>query len=156
MMSEIFKTAKLHGELAIKHTRDDIILNVRYLKNLVVDAGKAQIAGLINGATSGTFDQLAIGTGTTAPAATDTELETEITDGGGARATATTSRVTTDVSNDTAQWVHQWTFTGTKAVTESGIFDATEAGNMLARQTFSVINVQSGDKLEITWKCDID
>lgn len=146
----------LHGEYTVRHFRNDVELAVRHIKNLVVDAGKAEVAGLINGVTSKPFDKLAIGTGTTAPAATDTELEAEISDSGGERATATTSRVTTDVANDTAQWVHQWTFSGSKAVTESGILNATDTGTLLARQTFSVINVQSGDKLEITWKVDVD
>jgi hypothetical protein len=149
--------ALLHGEFTVKHfSPEGELISLRHIKNLVVDAGKAEVAGLINGVTSTAFDNLAIGEGTTAPAATDTELESEVTDSGGERATATTSRVTTDVANDTAQWVHEWTFSGSLAVTESGILNATDTGTLLARQTFAAINVESGDKLEITWKCDVD
>ena len=117
-----------------------------------MNAGLRSAAGLLTGDVTNYFDYLAIGTGTTAPAATQTTLTTEITNNGGERAASTNSQVTTSVANDTAQFVHAWTFTGTFAVTESGIFDTSSAGNMLARQTFSAINVISGDSLQITWK----
>lgn len=124
-------------------------------KNIIVNAGKAEVAGLINGVTSGPFQYLAIGTGTVAPNATQTALDSEITTGGGERALATVSRVTTSVANDTAQWEHTWTFTQSFGITESGIFDASSGGNMLARQTFPVVNVQNGDSFKITWKVQV-
>ncbi len=126
------------------------------IENLVVDAGKAAVAGLINGVITNFFEHIAIGTGAVAPAAGDTALGAEITTGGGARAAGTTSRVTTDVTNDTAQIVLTFSFTASFAVTESGVFDSAAAGTMLARQTFSAINVVSGDSLQITWKIDVD
>ena len=103
-------------------------------------------------------DEAAIGTGTTGEGASDTALETEITTGGGARASATCSRVTTSQTNDTAQLVYTWTFSSTFAVTESGVFDAAgppPSGVMLCRKTFSAINVGSGDQLQITWKVQV-
>jgi hypothetical protein len=130
------------------------------LHNLVVNAGLAGVASRINGAGGeAAFTYIAIGTGTTAPAPTDTALQSEITTGGGARAAATTSRVTTDTPNDTAQNVVTFTFTSSFAVTESGVFNAAgppPAGTMLARQTFAAINVANGDSLQVTWKFDVD
>lgn len=126
------------------------------IENLVVDAGKAAVAGLINGVITNFFEYIAIGTGTVAPVAGDTALGAEITTGGGARAAGTTSRVTTDVTNDTAQVVLTYNFTASFAVTESGVFDSVSAGTMLCRQTFSVINVVNGDSLQVTWKIDVD
>jgi len=125
--------------------------------NLVVDTGKAGVASRINGAgAEAAFTFIAIGTGAVAPAAGDTALGAEITTGGGARAAATASRVTTDVTNDTAQLVLTFNFTATFAVTESGALNAAAAGVMLARQTFSAVNVVSGDSLQVTWKFDVD
>lgn len=125
--------------------------------NLVTNAGKAAVAGLIiaTGFTDA-FDYIEVGTGTTAAALTDTTLETAITDSGLQRALATLSRVTTDVTNDTAQLTITFSVTGTKAVTESGVFSASSAGTMLARQVFSAINVVNTDSLQITWKIDVD
>lgn len=96
---------------------------------------------------------LAIGTGTQGSPATATALSAEITTLGGARAAATASQVTTSVTNDTTQLVKTWTFTGSFAITEEGIFDsASVGGNMLAYQSFAAINVVTTDQLTVTHK----
>lgn len=128
----------------------------KVVSNLVTNVGKALAAGLLTGGITDFFDYIAVGTGSTAAALTDTALETEISDSGLARAASTNSRVTTDVTNDTAQFVKAYSVSGTKAVTESGVFDASSSGNLLARQVFSAINVINGDTLTITWKIDVD
>lgn len=125
--------------------------------NLITNTGKAAIAGRIGDVGSvAAFGWIAVGTGTTAAAATDTTLETEITDSGLARAASTNSRVTTDTTDDTIQFVRSFTVTGTKAVTESGVLNAASSGVLGCRQVFSAINVVNGDTLQITWKWDID
>lgn len=127
------------------------------ISNLVTNAGMAGVASRINGdGAAAAFTYIAIGTGTTAANATDTTLQTEITTNGGERAAATASRTTTDVTNDTATLVHTFTFTGSFAVTESGVLNAASTGTLLARQVFSAINVVSGDSLQITWNFDVD
>lgn len=129
----------------------------KIISNLVVDAGKAGVASRINGAgAEAAFTFIAIGTGTVAAAAGDTTLGTEITTGGGARAAATASRVTTDVTNDTARLVLTFNFTATFAVTESGALNASSAGVLLARQVFTAVNVVNGDSLQVTWNFDVD
>jgi len=125
-------------------------MNVR---NLITNAGFAGVASRLNGAGSeAAFTYIALGTGTTAANVADTALETEIATGGGSRANATASRVTIVVTNDTAQLQHTFNFTGTFAVTESGILNAASSGVLLARQVFSAVNVVSGDSLQVTWK----
>jgi len=121
-------------------------------KNLVVNAGLAEVAGLILSDVGGTaFDYLALGTDSTAPSATDTALGAEITDSGLARAAATGTRVTTSVTNDTAQLQHTWTATASKSIRECGVFNAASGGTMLARANITV-DVNSGDSIQLTYK----
>lgn len=136
------------------------VIQERFVNNLVVSAGKAIVAGLINSAVSvssggaGAFRYLAIGASSSATGAGDTTLGSEFSSNGGARALATSlTRTTTTVTNDTAQLVVTYTVSaGTLAVVEAGIFDSSSAGNMLARQPFAIINLSSGDSLQTTWK----
>jgi hypothetical protein len=122
-------------------------------RNLVTNAGFALAAGRLNGSGSpAAATYIAVGTGTTAANASDTTLETEITDSGLARVNGTVSLVTTTVTNDTAQVTTTFTVSGTKAVTESGVLNASSSGTLLCRQVFSAINVVNGDSLAITWK----
>ena len=128
--------------------------NVKQLgsKNLVVSSGLAFIVSRMLGTAATVMSHMAIGTGTTAAAATQTALVTE-----SARAALTSSTaVTTTVANDSAQYVA--TFgpgVGTAAITEAGIFNAASAGTMLARTVFPVINKGALDTLTLTWKVTV-
>lgn len=123
------------------------------IENLVVSAGKAGIASRINGSGAEAIaNYLAIGIGILAPAAGDVALGSEITTGGGARAAATVSRITTTVTNDTAQAQYTWTFSLSFAITEVGLLNAASAGTLFTRDTFSAVNVVSGDTLQVTHK----
>jgi hypothetical protein len=146
----------LRGSFRFRVFRAGALVAERRGFNLIVSAGKAAIAGLANGLHADPFAYLALGTGTTAPDAADTTLETEITTNGGARALATLSQVTTDVTDDTAQLVKTFAITGNLAVTEAGVFDALAVGTMLCRHTFTVINLVNGDSLEVTYQLDVD
>jgi hypothetical protein len=152
---------KLHGRFHFQHYRSGTLIDDRIVKNLIVDAGAAAVAGLIiqTGSTS-PFSYIAIGTSTTAVASSDTALYAEMTTAGGQRALATLSRITTDVTNDTAQLVKTFTFstTGTYPIVEAGVFDssATSSATMLCRQIFTAINVVDTDTLQVTYRLDID
>jgi hypothetical protein len=149
---------KLSGaiDLEVKDKRGKVKAE-RHIKNLVVSAGSAGVASRINGSgAEAAFTWIAIGTGVTAAAAGDTTCQTEITTGGGARANGTATRVTTDVTNDTAQVEVTYNFTASFAVTESCLLNASSAGTLLSRQVFSAINVANGDSLLIRWKLDVD
>ncbi len=128
----------------------------RYAENLVVNAGLAWLAGCLTGDSIGPtlMKYLAVGTGAVAATDVDTLLGNEIE----TRATCTQSRVTTDASNDTYQVVGTVTMTGTRALTEAGIFNTSTASTatLLCRQVFTVINLVVTDTLAITWKLDFD
>lgn len=131
------------------------------VSNGVPDVGKALVAGRINGSgTPAAAAWIGVGTGVTAFNASDTALGTEKLEDGTTSATAhkaaSVSLVTTDTTNDTAQLVATFAFTATLAITESGVFNASSTGTLLCRQTFSAINVVSGDSLQVTWKIDVD
>jgi len=117
-------------------------------EDIITNAGLAEVAKLIGADLGGVkFGYIAIGSGTTAPAATDTALEFETH-----RASATVTHTTTTVTGDTAQFEYTFSFTASYAISESGVFNDPTAGVMLCRQTFPVINVVSGDALTVTWK----
>jgi len=146
---------RLVGEIEIiLRDKEGRIKEYRKLRNLIVNVGKAQVAGLINGVVTTPFKYIAIGEGSATspgtcapPSATDTALGREV-----ARALATVGRTTTNVTNDTATWSATFSFDTPRSICEAGIFDSSSGGNMLARQTFAVINVASGDSLTINWK----
>lgn len=127
------------------------------ITNTVTSAGLAAVASRVNGSGGeAAFTYVAVGTGTNAASVNDTTLQTELAASGLSRAAATASRVTTDVTNDTAQLAITYTVTGSQAVTESGVLNAASTGTLLARQVFSAINVVNTDSLTLTWKFDID
>jgi hypothetical protein len=120
--------------------------DLRIVENVVVTVGKTYLANWLTAATqSGYFMQyIGLGTGTTAAAAGDTTLQTELS-----------TRVAGTLSNTTNVWQNVASFgpgVDTGAITESGIFSASSAGTMLARQVFAVINKGAGDTLQITWQ----
>lgn len=147
------EAAKFVDTLEIIHIRDGkIIAQGLAVPDLVTNAGKAAFAGLLNGVVGDVMKYVAIGTGTTAADATDTTLETEITTGGGARAEGTCSRVTTTVTNDTAQVEYTFTFTDSFAITECGLLNAASEGTLGCRQVFSPYNVVATDLMTFRWK----
>jgi hypothetical protein len=122
--------------------------------NSITNVGHAAGAGRIsNQGSYSAMVNLAIGVSTQGTPATATTLASESTTNGGGRSAATATQVTTTVTNDTAQLVHTWTFTGTLVLTEECIIDnATSGGNMMAYQSFSAITVNSTDQLTVTHK----
>lgn len=125
----------------------------KVIGNLVTTVGFAGSAGRLMGSGApAAFTWIALGTGATAAAITDTTLQTELSTLGLARVSGTVSLVTTTGSNDTAQVTNTFSVTGTAAVTESGILNAASVGTLLTHQVFSAINVINGDSLAVTWK----
>lgn len=115
--------------------------------NTITDVGKQIAAQQTGGTTTAPVTAIAIGVGT--PSAT--ALGSESTTNGGGRGAATVSNQTTTTTGDTERWVKTFTFTGSLALTEEGLFDNnTSGGNMLASQTFSAVNVVNTDTLQIT------
>jgi hypothetical protein len=148
----------LKGKINIKHFDfEKRLLSEENIDNVIVNVGKAQVAGLIlhDAGVSSKYEYIAVGADNTAANATDTVLGDEITTGGGERAAATGTRVLVTVASDTAQLVNTFSFTNSFSVVESGLFNDPSSGEMLARQTFSAKNVDNGDSLQVTWKVTV-
>ena len=134
--------------------KDGNLKDREVVENLIVNTGLAEIAGLIgNTGTPTAFTYLAVGSASTAAAATDTTLETELTDGGLERASAAVTRQTTNAANDTLQLVKTFTVTGTKTVREVGVFNDASVGTMLSRSVLtSDKNLEAGDTFTLTYQ----
>lgn len=131
--------------------RNGKLVKAEEVEDLIVNVGKASIAGLLNGVVTSPFQYVAIGTVATTLTATQTALEGEV-----ARKLADTiDRVTTSVDNDTARLIAEFTATSDWEIVESGVFDASSGGNMLARQTRAVISLVTDDTLRVTWQIQI-
>lgn len=128
------------------------VLLQKTVNNQVVNAGFAQLASLCGDSAATAFTYIELGTSSTAVAVSQTALQAAITDSGLARASATISRVTTTVTNDTYQATYTWTASGTKTVEEVGIFTASSAGTMLSRALTGSIALVNGNQLAITYK----
>tara|TARA_R100000951_G_C2644772_1_gene182176 strand:+ start:1688 stop:2113 length:426 start_codon:yes stop_codon:yes gene_type:complete len=116
---------------------------VKEIPNLVVTAGKDFVASRMKDTTKGAMSHMSIGTGTTAAAAGNTTLVTELD------RNALTS---TTVTSNAVAYVCTWAAgDGTGAVTEAGLFNASSGGDMLCRTVFSVVNKGSADSMTITW-----
>lgn len=96
---------------------------------------------------------VAWGTGTTAEAVTNTALETAASED---RTSGTKTKVTTNTTDDTYQLVGSITATGTKTISEAGLFDAAAAGSMYVRGTFTGIALTTSDAIEFTVQIVLD
>ena len=128
-------------------------LDFYWRKNIITNVGLAAIVRLIGaGLTETKFGYLAIGTGTTAESATDTALQAEIK-----RKTATVSQTTTTITGDTCLFEATFSsdddLSGSHNVSETGIFNASTGGILLARKVFSAVpvNWDAGDTLTIRY-----
>lgn len=118
-----------------------------------VNGGLKLTTGLLTAASSLVPKYMAIGSGTTTAAVTDTTLTTEYTTGtwtGYARVTGTATQTTTTTSDDTAQWVGSWTAPAAETVAEAGTLDALTAGNLFVHGNFTGVALSSGDTLQVT------
>ena len=130
---------KLVGKLSIA-VNDEIVQEVN---NLVVTTGKNYVASRIKDTTAAAMSHMAIGTGSTSPAAGDTTLGTE---------TARVALTSTTVTNADVAYVSSFgAGTGTGAITEAGLFNSSSAGTLFCRTTFSVVNKGADDSMTITW-----
>ena len=119
----------------------------RKVNNLVVAVGKQVIAARLLGNTLAVMSHMAVGSDATAAATGQTALGTEL-----GRvvfdSTARAANVNTYIATFPAG-------TGTGALTEAAIFNASSTGNMLCRTTFSVVNKAAADVVVITWNVTV-
>lgn len=140
---------KLKGRVALElRGKDGQVKETREIDNLVVDAGLDFIASRMAGTSSDVMSHMALGSGTTAAAAGDTDLESIL----GSRELLDSVTVT----DNTVVYVSSFEAgDATGAVTEAGIFNAASAGTMLCRTVFSVVNKAADDTLSVTWTITI-
>ncbi len=130
---------KLTGKLKIALNGE----TVQEVDNLVVTAGKGYVASRMKDATATAMSHMAIGSGSTAAAAGNSALGSEL---GRVALTSTT------VSGAVVTYVATFPAgTGTGAVTEAGILNASSSGDLLCRTVFSVVNKGASDSMTITW-----
>ena len=141
-------TIKVTGELKLTLTKPDGNTHETVIPNIVVTDGKEYIASRMKDATATAMSHMAIGTGSTAAAAGDSTLGTEA-----GRVSLTSTTVT---SNAVAYVATFGAGTGTGAITEAGILNASSSGDLLCRTVFSVINKGAADTLGITWTVTVN
>lgn len=125
--------------------KDGNVKDQREETNLVVSTGLAFITSRMTDAADSVMSHMAIGTGTTAAAAGDSALGTEV------HREALDS--TTDSSN-TIAYVSSFEVnepSSAAAITEAGIFNASSGGTMLCRTVFDAVNKDVNDTMTITW-----
>ena len=118
----------------------------REINNVVVTVGKNFLADWLTQATQADYFMryIGLGTGTAAANASDTTLQTELA-----------TRVAGTLTPASNVWQNVASFgpgVNTGAITEAGIFSASSAGTLFARQVFAVINKAAGDSLSVTWQ----
>jgi hypothetical protein len=143
-------------EVILRDSRGRVKRYVK-LRNIITNTGLACMVRLIfSGLVEDRFGYLAIGTGTTAESATDTSLQSEIK-----RKPATVTQTATYIDGDTAMLEASFSsadgLSGSHSVSETGVFNASSGGDMLARKTFTPILVDwdRGDTLTIRYYVSI-
>tara|TARA_R110001592_G_scaffold321314_1_gene599793 strand:+ start:2058 stop:2540 length:483 start_codon:yes stop_codon:yes gene_type:complete len=145
MNSEENTGINLAGQLNIVlRDKQGNIKEERIEKNLIVTAGLTFICSRMTAASAGVMSHMALGSGTTAAAAGQTDLVSIL----GSREALDSSTASTN----TVIYVSSFEAgEGTGAVTEAGIFNASSSGTMLCRTVFPVVNKASDDTMSVTW-----
>lgn len=136
---------KLKGDVFITvKDKDGNVKEERHEKNLVVSAGLNFICDRMEGTSEAVMSHMALGSGTTAAAAGDTDLGSIL----GSREALDS----TTVSGSTITYVASFEAgDATGAVSECAIFNASTAGTMLCRVVFAEINKAADDTMSVTW-----
>lgn len=133
------------------------VKDTREVKNLVVEDGREYIASRMAGTAMGVMSHMGVGTGTTAPAAGQSALVSQATNG----RVALTSTTITGTPPINVRYVASFPSGSAGSVvvgniTEAGIFNASSGGVMLCRTTFTAVNKAAADTLSITWNVTVN
>lgn len=127
------KIKKDHGIISTKAVTTAFV-------NFLVDQLQAETTEI------GDFKYHDSGTGTTAEAAGDTDLETKVETG------RQTGSQTEGASANIYRSVGTISYTGTHAITEHGLFSQAAGGTLMDRSVFSAVNVVNGDSIQFTYE----
>jgi hypothetical protein len=135
---------KLNGRLTVDLIAEDgTIKETQEIPNLVVTTGKTFVASRMAGTSAGVMSHMAIGTSSTAAAASDTALGAEV---------ARVALTSTTASNNDVVYVGSFpvqTPSSAESIVEAAILNGDDT--MLCRTVFSVISKAPTDSLSITW-----
>ena len=135
---------KAKGSLKVVLTgKDGQVKEEHFFDNLVVTTGKNFIASRMVGTSAAVMSHMAIGSSSTSAAAGDTALGSEL-----GRVALASSSASANVVTYTATFPAG---TGTGAVVEAGILNASSSGTLLCRTVFAVVNKGADDAMSITW-----
>jgi len=145
MNSEASTGIKLAGQLNIVvRDKNGNIKEERFEKNLIVTVGLTFICSRMKADTASAMSHMALGSGTTAVAAGQTDVVSIL----GSREALDSSTASTN----TVVYVSSFEAgDATGAVTEAGIFNASTSGTMLCRTVFPVVNKSADDTMSVTW-----
>ena len=136
----------IYGHMrAVLRGPDGKIKTVREVKNLIVDVGRDGIMEqLVAAPATAKPTHMAVGTGAVAPAAGNTALGAEVD-----RNALTTKTRSAGVLTMVGDWAAGDATNA--ALTEAGVFNAASGPSMYSRATFTAIDKQAADTLQITW-----
>jgi hypothetical protein len=135
---------KIRGIINLKlFGPDGQLKDERTVENMFTNAGRAALIDRLQSGSPAVPDYIAIGTGASGPAATDTALGAEV-----ARAQGALTQPDAYTDRDI------YTFaagTGTGTITEAGRFNAASGVTLWGRQVFTGIVKTASDSLQITY-----
>lgn len=135
---------KLRGDVAlVLRDKNGNVKDERKINNLIVNTGLNFICDRMKNDETA-MSHMALGSGSTAAAAGDTTLGTQL----GSREALDSDTVSSNTITYTSSFEAG---DATGAVTEAGIFNATSGGTMLCRTVFAVVNKSADDSLSVTW-----
>jgi hypothetical protein len=136
------ESMQLHGAMTLILRHADGEFEATHQDNIIVNVGFDFIADAIGKAASrpGVMGYIALGTGTTAAAATQSTLVTELDRNAATYAHTAGTKTFTFTANFLAG-------DATGAITEAGVFNAASGGIMFDRVVFPVVNKGSDDSL---------
>jgi len=129
--------------------------NTGWIDNIICNSGIAAVSGLVGNVGSETaFTVLAVGSGSAAVAATDTDLQTEITANGLGAAAGTVTQETSAVTDDQLQVTYTWSVTGTQTIEEIGLKNnvTPTSGELLGHALTTTKSVVNGDQFIGTYQ----
>ena len=125
------------------------------MATVLTQVGEEWIVDLIDGTVSAQANWIGWGTGGTAAAKNATDLSTAAPE---ARASTTRTQATTD----RIRWVGTITATGTRGITNAGVFYGQGSGSpptggtpLIVMGDFTTVNVVSGDSIQFTIELEI-
>lgn len=149
-MNDIIKM-KGYIEMELRNGIDGSLISRSEERNVIVTAGRSWVLQQICSSvisTAQSINNMAVGTGTTAPATSDTGLGSETL-----RKSIGTF-TTTNLTSNPPSWLAAVSFATNEANTtlgEVGLFNSTSGGTLLGRATFTTVNKTTSNTLSISY-----